>query len=41
MTGTETFTVISTEDLEQTSGVLLFGKMDIVDGYIIENLLLI
>ncbi len=37
MTGTKTFTVISTEDLEQTSVVLLLGKMDIVDGYIIEN----
>ncbi|VKK89495.1 excreted peptide [Streptococcus pneumoniae] len=39
MTGTNTFTVLSTEDLEQTSGGLAVWEMDIVDGYIIENLL--
>lgn len=39
MTGTNTFTVLST-GLEQTSGGLAVGKMDIVDAYIIENLLL-
>ena len=35
MTGTETFTVLSSEDLEQTSGGLAVWE----DGYIIENLL--
>ena len=44
MTGTETFTVLSTEDQSKLQVVLPFGKMVmvdgyIVDGYIIENLL--
>lgn len=35
MTGTETFTVLLSEDLEQTSGGLAVWE----DGYIIENFL--